>query len=571
LPVLVEMIVGCLRGMSICRSFGLEPCRSREKSLLSRVQSIAGQEITDMAVQFVTLRSGPVVLALVAFLMATGAHAEDAAQPPASQPAAVPPGQKSAAPGGHGTANSPAAATAEQRRLPPDSTTKQTVVLPGRTLAFTATAGSIRLFNDRGDPQADIAYTSYQLDGGDQRSRPVTFFFNGGPGAASAYLQLGNAGPWRLSINGDAATSSASPDLKPNAETWLDFTDLVFIDPVGTGFSRFVATDEDVRKRFFSIDGDVDALAVTVRRWLEKSDRLLSPKFIVSESYGGIRGPRIVRELQTQQGVGVRGLILVSPVLDFREYTGSSILQYVASLPTMAAVAREAKGPVTRADIADVEAYARGDFLSDLVKGQADAEATTRLADRVSALTGIDRAVSRRLAGRFGVSEFRREYDRRNGRVTGRYDASVLGFDPDPDSSSSHFDDPSGDPLIAPLTSAVVDLTTRTLNWRPEGAYRLLNGAVERAWDFGRGLNPAQSISQLRQILALDPKLKLLVGHGLFDLATPYFGSKILLDQLPAFASPERVKLVVYPGGHMFYSRDAARQAFRTEAETLMK
>jgi carboxypeptidase C (cathepsin A) len=523
-----------------------------------------------MAVDFVTLRLARLVLALAAFLVASGARAEDVSQPPASQPAAAPSGQKSGAPGGHAnTASSPAAA--EQHRLPPDSTTKQTIALPGRTLAFTATAGSIRLFNDKGDPQADIAYTSYQLDGGDRRSRPVTFFFNGGPGAASAYLQLGDAGPWRLSINGDAATSSASPDLKPNAETWLDFTDLVFIDPVGTGYSRFVATDEDVRKRFFSIDGDVNALAVTIRRWLEKSDRLLSPKFIVGESYGGIRGPRIVRELQTQQGAGVRGLILLSPVLDFREYAGSSLLQYVASLPTMAAVAREAKGPVTRADIADVEAYARGDFLGDLVKGEADAEATTRLADRVSALTGIDRAVSRRLAGRFDVSEFRREFDRRNGRVTGRYDASVSGFDPDPDSSSSHFDDPSGDPLIAPLTSAVVDLTTRTLNWRPDGSYRLLNSSVERAWDFGRGLNPAQSISQLRQILALDPKLKLLVGHGLFDLATPYFGSKILLDQLPAYALPERVKLVVYPGGHMFYSRDAARQAFRAEAETLMK
>ena len=523
-----------------------------------------------MAVHFVTLRLARVVLALATFLMATAARAEDAPPPPASQPAAAPSGQKSGAPGGHGnTANSPAAA--EQHRLPPDSTTKQTVVLPGRTLAFTATAGSIRLFNDKGDPQADIAYTSYQLDGGDPRSRPVTFFFNGGPGAASAYLQLGNAGPWRLSINGDAAISSASPDLKPNAETWLDFTDLVFVDPVSTGYSRFVATDEEVRKQFFSIDGDVKALAVTIRRWLEKSGRLLSPKFIVGESYGGIRAPRIVRELQTEQGVGVRGLILVSPALDFREYSGSSILQYVASLPTMAAVAREAKGPVTRADIADVETYARGEFLSDLVKGEADAEATTRLADRVSALTGIDKAVSRRLAGRFAVSEFRREYDRRNGKVTGRYDASVLGLDPDPDSSAHHFDDPSGDPLIAPLTSAVVDLTSRTLNWRPDGSYHLLNGEVEKAWNFGRGLNPPQSVFQLRQILALDPKLKLLIGHGLFDLATPYFGSKILLDQLPAYASPERVKLVVYPGGHMFYSRDAARQAFRTEAETLMK
>ena len=130
-------------------------------------------------------------------------------------------------------------------------TTKQTLALPGRTLAFTATAGSIRLFDDKGEPQADIAYTAYQLDGAEPRTRPVTFFFNGGPGAASAYLQFGATGPWRLAIDGDAAISSASPDLQPNAETWLDFTDLVFIDPVGTGYSRFVATGDDVRKRFF--------------------------------------------------------------------------------------------------------------------------------------------------------------------------------------------------------------------------------------------------------------------------------------------------------------------------------
>jgi carboxypeptidase C (cathepsin A) len=221
--------------------------------------------------------------------------------------------------------------------------------------------------------------------------------------------------------------------------------------------------------------------------------------------------------------------------------------------------------------MADVEAYARGDFLNDLIKGEADREATTRLADSVSALTSIDQAVARRLAGRLGISEFRREFDRRDGKVAGRYDGSVLGFDPDPDSSEGHFGDPSGDPLIAPLTSAAVDLTTHTLNWRPDGPYHLLNGSVERSWDFGRGINPAQSISELRKILALDPKLKLLVGHGLFDLATPYFGSKIWLDQLPAYASPDRVKFEVYPGGHMFYSRDASRQAFRSEAEALMK
>jgi len=507
--------------------------------------------------------------ALLAFAVLAAARAEDAPPPP-DHPVATVSGQKSGGPGGR--ASTPASpAAADQHKLPPDSTTKQTLALPGRTLAFSATAGSIRLFDGGGDPQADIAYTAYQLDGADPATRPVTFLFNGGPGAASAYLQLGATGPWRLSINGDAGIPSASPDLQPNAETWLDFTDLVFIDPVGTGYSRFVATGDDVRKRFFSIDGDANSIALVIRRWLEKSGRLLSPKFVAGESYGGIRGPKIVRNLQTEQGVGVKGLILISPVFDFREFSGSSLLQYVASLPTMAAVARETKGAVSRADMADVENYARGDFLLDLVKGEADTAATNRLADKVAALTGIDQALSRRLAGRFDAIEFRREFDRKNGKVTGRYDASVRGIDPFPDSSFSHFSDPSGDALLAPLTSAAVDLMTRKLDWRPDGSYRLLNGEVEKSWDFGHGISPPESISELRQILALDPKLKLLVGHGLFDLATPYFGTRIELDQLPAFAGPDRVKLVVYPGGHMFYSRDAARQAFRTEVEALMK
>ena len=517
------------------------------------------------------LRDARLMLALLVMTVAIGARAEDLPQPVQQTPALSTPSGQKGGPGGRsgGTPATPAAA--EQHKLPPDSTTRQTLELPGRTLSFAATAGSIRLFDDKGEPQADIAYTAYQLDGADRSSRPVTFVFNGGPGSASAWLQFGNNGPWRLAINADQVTPSASPDPQPNAETWLDFTDLVYIDPVGTGYSRFVATGEDVRKKFFSVDGDVNAIGVTIRRWLEKYDRLLSPKYVAGESYGGIRGPKLVRNLQTQQGVGVRGLILISPVLDFREFSGSSLLQYVASLPSYTAVAREAKGPVTRADLAEVESYARGDFLLDLMKGEADAEATDRLADKVAALTGVDQAVSRRLAGRFEIAEFRREFDRRNGKVTGRYDASVRGIDPFPDSSFYHFGDQSGDALFAPLTSAAVDLTTRKLNWRPDGSYELGNGSVERAWDFGRGLKPAESITELRQILALDPKLKVLVAHGLFDLATPYFGSKIQLDQLPAYASPDRVKLVVYPGGHMFYARDASRQAFRSEVQMLMK
>jgi carboxypeptidase C (cathepsin A) len=526
-----------------------------------------------MAIALSAQRRICLVFALGAACIIGIARAEDT--PPAPQPSAspspqTPAGQKGG--GGNRAGTSPSTqAVAEQHKLPPDSTTRQTLELPGRTLSFTATAGSIRLFDDKGEAQADIAYTSYQLDGADRASRPVTFLFNGGPGASSAWLQFGNNGPWRLAINADEVTPSTSPDLQANAETWLDFTDLVYIDPVGTGYSRFVATAEDVRKKFYSVDGDVASIAVTIRRWLEKHDRLLSPKYIAGESYGGIRGPKLVNKLQVDQGVGIKGLILVSPVFDFRERGGSSILQYVASLPTYAAVARQTKGSVTRADLADVEKYARGDFLLDLIKGEADLEASNRIADKVTQLTGIDQAVSRRLAGRFEVGEFRRWFDRSNGKVKGRYDASVSGYDPFPDSSYFIFDDPSGEPLYAPLTSAAVDLTNRKLNWRPDGSYEVLNGAVGRAWDFGHSLRPAESITELRKSLALDPKMKVLVGHGLFDLATPYFGSKLELDQLPAFAGPSRVKLVVYPGGHMFYSQDASRKAFRVEVEAMMK
>jgi len=514
------------------------------------------------------------VLALVGLFAGSGAWAEDASVEPQEQ-AATPAGQKAGHSADRGATTPASPSASDPHRLPPDSTTRQTLDLPGRSLDFTATAGSIRLFDDKGEAQADIAYTSYQMDGADRATRPVTFVFNGGPGSASAWLQFGNNGPWRLTINADAVTPSDAPEVQPNADTWLDFTDLVYIDPVGTGYSRFVASGDEVRRKLLSVDGDVSSIALVIRRWLEKHGRLPSPKFIAGESYGGIRGPKIVRNLQTEQGVGVRGLILISPVLDFREYSDSSILQYVASLPSYAAVALQAKAavtaPVTRVDLADVERYARGDFLLDLIKGEADVDATNRLADRVASLTGIDQTVSRRLAGRFDVIEFRREFDRRNGKVTGRYDGSVRGDDPNPDSSFFHFDDPSGDSLTAPLTSAAVDLTTRKLNWRPDGSYELVNGQVNRGWNFGRGLTPAESVTQLRQILALDPKLKVLVAHGLFDLATPYFGSKIVLDQLPAYAAPPRVKLVVYPGGHMFYSRDASRQAFRAEAQALMK
>ncbi|WP_319797983.1 S10 family serine carboxypeptidase-like protein [Nitrobacter sp.] len=515
-------------------------------------------------------RHACVTTMLLALVLASAVRADDAAH-------VAPPHQAEAKPSvskaDGGNAHGGPTATANDHRLPPASTTRHKLALPGRTLAFTATAGAIRIFNDKGEPQADIATTTYQLDGADPRSRPVTFLFNGGPGASSAWLQFGSNGPWRIAMDRAIANAATPLALEPNAETWLDFTDLVFIDPLGTGYSRMIASGDEARKRFFTVDGDVASIALVIRRWLEQADRMQSPKFIAGESYGGIRGPKIVRNLQTRQGVAVNGLVLISPALDFGDVLGTGLSRFVTSLPSMAAIARdnEKRGVLTRADMADVEAYARGEFLSDLIKGQADAEATRRLADRFASLTGIDQAESRRLAGRFDVSEFRRAFDRRNGKVTGRYDGSVLGFDPYPDSTNSDFNDPSEEPLLAALTSAAFELYAHKLNWRPDGSYELLSRAVNREWDFGKHRTSVESVSDIRELLAASPQFKILVAHGLFDLATPYFASQIRLDQLPTFGSRDRVRLMVYPGGHMFYSHDGSRQALRDEVRTLMK
>ena len=194
--------------------------------------------------------------------------------------------------------------------------TQHRLALPGRALAFTATAGHLTLVDPQGAPQAEYGFVAYALDGAEPRTRPVTFVINGGPGASSAYLHLLALGPWRLPVDGQTISPSMPTERVPNAETWLDFTDLVFIDPPGSGYSRVVGGDQ-ARERFYSVEGDIDGLAAFVARWLKEKSRLESPKFFVGESYGGFRGPLLAQKLQRDQGVGLSGLVLVSPVLDF--------------------------------------------------------------------------------------------------------------------------------------------------------------------------------------------------------------------------------------------------------------
>jgi carboxypeptidase C (cathepsin A) len=460
---------------------------------------------------------------------------------------------------------------ARSQALPADATTHHTLELPGRTLQFSATAGAIRLADDKDTPRAEVAFIAYRLDGADPHTRPVTFVLNGGPGFASGWLNVGAAGPWRIPLaNGDTTSPSASPAPIANADTWLDFTDLVFIDPAGTGYSRILTGNQEERRRFWSVGGDIDYLAETIRKWLVRFDRSVSPKYLLGESYGGFRAPRLARELADRQGTGISGLVLVSPALDiggrdpaFEPFT------YVASLPSMTAAARAAHGPVTRADLADVERYARTDFLLDLVRGQHDPEAIARRSDRVAAFTGLDAALVRQHDGLIDRDLFLHELDRARHRVGSEYDATITSADPFPQQVQSDYADPVLDALLAPVSSAMVTIYQSKLNWRPDSSYELWNQTANHEWNWGHGPGHPQSVSALRTALALDPHLTVLIAHGMFDLVTPYFGTQLLLDQIPDSSGADRIRLMVYPGGHMFYTNDNSRAALHDDAKAM--
>jgi carboxypeptidase C (cathepsin A) len=498
--------------------------------------------------------------------LATPAHAQQ--NRPVPQQNAEPPRGDAARPADAGARPAPRAANDNAPRLPADSTTDHTVELPGRTLAFKATAGSIPLNDaESGNVQAEIAFVSYVL--GDIH-RPVTFLFNGGPGAASAYLNIGAAGPWRLPF--DNISPSATPVLVPNAETWLDFTDLVFIDPVSTGYSRIVAGGDNLRRQLLSVDGDADALAVVIRKWIERNGRQAAVKFVVGESYGGFRVPKVARAV-SGQGVGVRGLVMLSPVLDFSSFNNRrhNPMGFVTRLPSMAATVLEATAPFDRNALRDVEAYASGDYLRDLMRGERDGDAIARMTPRVASYTGLDAALVKKLGARIDNGTFQRELQRARGIVASAYDPTITAFDPAPQAAQSRFSDPVLDAIGPPLTSAMTALYQGPLKWRVDQPYRLLNGEVNGQWNWGRGRSGPEVVDDLRDALAADRDLQALVAHGASDLVTPYFGSQLILDQMPVFGSADRLKLTVYGGGHMFYSRDASRRAFRADVQALYR
>ncbi len=455
-------------------------------------------------------------------------------------------------------------------RFPADASVKQVTHVAGKTLNYTATAGSLPVRDETGKVIAEVAFTAFTLDGPRDPNRPVTFAFNGGPGAASVYLDLGAIGPKRVPFGVKGDVPSDAPVLQDNPGTWLDFTDLVFIDPVGTGFSHSLVSMEETKKRFWATKPDIDYLSRIVYDWLVKNGRLQSPKYITGESYGGFRGPRITHTLQTTLGVGVTGVVLLSPLLDsYTRMDGDvSPLPWMINLPAIAAANLERKGQLTPEAMAEVEAYTRGDYVVDLIKGRTDPAALDRLVKRVTELTGLSESFVRRSGGRLETQAYLREVYRDRGELGSRYDSNVVDYDPFPWAPYQNAGDPLLDMIVAPTTSAAVDFTTRIVGWKVEGRYNALSGEVGRNWDRGRGAD-LESVTDLRQAAALDPKLKVLIAHGWDDLSCPYFASELIVDQMPVMGDPGRVRVKAYPGGHMFYARDASLLALRQDVMAL--
>jgi carboxypeptidase C (cathepsin A) len=455
--------------------------------------------------------------------------------------------------------------------FPADASVKQSIHLAGRAINYTATVGSLPVRDPEGKKIGEVVFTAYTLDGPRDPHRPVTFAFNGGPGAASVYLNLGAIGPKRIQFGAQGDSPSDPVQLRDNPGTWLDFTDLVFIDPVGTGFSRSLVKQDETDKAFFQIDSDIAYLSRVVYDWLAKNERMASPKYVVGESYGGYRAPAITHFLQTQMGVGVSGVIMVSPALDGRAEADpdTSPMGWVATLPSMAAANYERQGkPLNPQTMAEVETYARTEFVTDLLKGRQDQGAVDRIVQKVTAFTGLNETDVRHMGGRIESRAFLRDLYRDQGKLGSWYDSNVTAFDPYPWAPQQQTGDPILQGILAPTTSAMVDFVTREVGWKIDAHYEPLNPEVNAHWE-KHWFTSIESASDLRQALAIDPKMKALIVHGYDDLSCPYFQSELVVAQIPTMGAPDRLQVKVYPGGHMFYSRPDSQAALRRDVMAL--
>ena len=458
------------------------------------------------------------------------------------------------------------------RLLPPDASNDKEITVGGRKIAYTATAGTLALFDQSGEKSASVFYTSYVAKNSDATRRPLTFAFNGGPGAASVYLNLGVVGP-RIADFGPDARDGAAAKLVDNPDSWLAFTDLVMIDPIGTGWSRTAKPDD--AKNFWGVRSDASAIAKVIALYVAKNSRAGSPKYLLGESYGGFRAAKVARALQSDQGIVVSGVAMVSPLLEASFLWGQqNALGAALRFPAIVASHLERTKAFTPQAMAEAERFAMNEYLTTLAGRAPTGDAAKAFYSRVSAMTGVPVDAVTRARG--DVRNFAQVALRAAGQAASSYDGAFTAPDPYPESARGSGDDPILDGFTRALSGLFVGYARDELGFKTDMTYTLLASDISSRWEWGERREPPGVSGDLRELLALNPSFRLLVVHGRTDLVTPYGVSRYVLDHLPdippteagakELATADRVQLKVYRGGHMFYFDAASRAAFAADA-----
>jgi carboxypeptidase C (cathepsin A) len=445
----------------------------------------------------------------------------------------------------------------------PPVVTRHELRLPGgRLLKYSVTTGLMPLVNEAGETEANVFFMAYVAErpGGPER-RPLMFSFNGGPGSSSVWLHLGALGPRRVRMKDDGMMPPPPYELVENEHTWLELTDLVFIDPVGTGFSR--ATKPELGKRFWGFQGDLDSVAEFIRLYLTRHERWASPLFMVGESYGTTRAAGLAGLLVERYGVAFNGIVLVSSILNFQtaRFSKGNDTPYPLFLPTYTATAwyhkklpADLQAKPLRAVLDEVERWAGNEYPLALAKGdRLTAEERRAVVDRLARYTGLSPQYLDAAELRVVIQNFCKELLRGEKRTVGRLDSRFKGIDEDAVGERPDFD-PSMAAIRPPYTAAFNDYVRRSLGYKSDLHYYILGGGIG-PWDWGSaGAGHPDTSESLRSAFSKNPDMRVFVASGHYDLATPYFATEYTLAHMGLDPSQRgRISTGYYEAGHMMY------------------
>ncbi len=459
------------------------------------------------------------------------------------------------------------------------SQTKHTVSIGGIAVTYTATAGNILLKNEDGRPKANFFFIAYAREGiTDTTKRAITFSFNGGPGSSSVWLHLGTLGPKRVLMDDDGKALPPPYKLVDNEYSLLDLTDLVFIDPISTGYSRPVPGEDP--KQFHGVQEDVESVGEFIRLYVTRFKRWSSPKFLIGESYGTTRAANLVNYLQDRNGMYFNGVMLVSSILQMQtaRFDVGNDLPYIVFLPTYTATAwyhkklpSDLQGDL-RKTLSEVEAFALKDYTLALMKGKnLTKEEHRNIAERLARYTGLSRDYIERTNLRIPIFRFVKELLRSQKRTVGRLDSRFIGIDRDASGEEFEFD-PSLTAISGPYTATLNDYVRKDLKYESELPYEILTDRV-RPWSYKDSQNRYLNVAEfLRQAMNKNPSLKVHVANGYYDLATPYFATMYTFDHLGLEPDLQNnVSMSFYEAGHMMYIHKPSLVALKEHLTTFLK